>query len=180
MMYTKKKGVTLIELIITIAILSIVLSVIGSFFFTNYKALNSVNKDLELQSKGEKAINCMMDSIIDGYGVVEVKAIEGSPETEISKLAVTKELYTSVFELRNGILYYGKGTLTDINGKANEKVCNSIKSIMITTLPIGESFSNCTGLKIKITMASDKTGKLEKVFGNEVYFRNKEVKIKVL
>lgn len=176
-MLIKRKGVTLIELLITLGIVSIVLSSIYTFLFTNYNTLNSVNNDLELQSQGEKAINFMIDSIIEGYGVVEVKATDGSDvvsstESEISKLSVKKDTYVSIFELRNGVLYYGEVALeTDTNEKANKEICHSIKSIIITTLPSDRSFSNCAGLKIKITM---KSGKTEKVFVNEIYMRNKE------
>jgi prepilin-type N-terminal cleavage/methylation domain-containing protein len=185
----KKKGITLVELIIAMAILSIVLSVISSFFFVNYKALNSVNKDLELQSQGEKAINFMVDNIIEGYGVKTVETplinlisnnetevdenLKLNSETEIKKLSVAKQdgkevKYTSVFELDNGVLNYDKGT----DGSVNGEICNGIKSIIITPLPLGKSFSSGNGLLIKITMKSDK---LEKVFVNEVYMRNKEV-----
>ena len=177
-MTVEKKGFTLIELIIAMAILSIALLVISSFFFTNYNALNSVNIDLELQSQGERAINFMVDNIIDGYGVDEVKKVDGSnvavnssSETEITKLSVIKQdsdetEYTSIFELDNGVLKYMKGT----EGAVNREICNSIKSIIITPLPSGKSFVDCTGLTIKITMESDK---IEKVFVNEVYLRNK-------
>lgn len=178
-MNTKKKGVTLIELLVTIAIISIVFSVISSFFFTNYKTLNSVNKDLELQSQGERAISFMVDNIIEGYGVESVErllntiALDSITETEITKLSVKKQdsaenKYTSVFELDNGILNYTKGT----DGSVKVEVCNSVKSIIITPLPSGKSFSSGNGLRIKITMKSDEQ---EKVFVNEVYLRNKEV-----
>ncbi|MGK0468711.1 PilW family protein [Clostridium sp.] len=179
-MTVNKKGITLIELIIAMAISAIVLSVISTFFFTNYNTLNSVNKDLELQSQGEKAINFMVDNIIEGYGVAEVKKIDGSDvvlnsssETEITKLSVIKQdsdetEYNSNFEMDSGVLKYMKGT----EGAVNREICKSIKSIKITPLPSGESFTDCKGIGIKITMKSDK---IEKVFVNEVYMRNKGV-----
>ncbi|MGV8983341.1 PilW family protein [Clostridium sp.] len=177
-MTVKKKGMTLIELLIAMAILAIVLSVVSTFFLTNYNTLNSVNKDLELQSQGEKAINFMVDNIIDGYGIKTAEKLlvnidlNSSSETEITKLSVAKQdstekKYISVFELDKGILNYDKGT----DGSVNTEICNGIKSIIITPLPLGKSFSSGNGLRIKITMEA---GKLEKVFVNEVYMRNKE------
>ncbi|MBU3127721.1 MULTISPECIES: type II secretion system protein [Clostridium] len=63
-MYNKKKGITLIELVISIAILSIALTVIYSFFSTDYKAINKAQVELELQSEAEKAIEKISDIAI--------------------------------------------------------------------------------------------------------------------
>ncbi|MGH4118664.1 PilW family protein [Clostridium sp.] len=52
----KMKGFTLIEILITLAILGVVLSVIYTFFFNNYKTINKAQIEIEIQSEGEKVI----------------------------------------------------------------------------------------------------------------------------
>lgn len=172
-MTVKKKGITLIELIIAMAISAIVLSVISTFFLTNYKALNFVNKDLRLQSQGEKAINFMVDNIIDGYSVIEVVDHSGSDKTSESKdisierlsiqrLEAGGEEYK--FELDGNMLNFYKG----VEGK--KEICNDVSTIIVTPLPSNKSFIDCKGIKIKIKLESDK---IEKEFVNEIYMRNK-------
>lgn len=53
----KAKGFTLVEVLITLAILGIILTVIFTFFLTNYKTLNKAQIEIELQSEGDKVIN---------------------------------------------------------------------------------------------------------------------------
>ncbi|MCB2298706.1 PilW family protein [Clostridium tagluense] len=182
-MTVKKKGITLIELIIAMAILAIVLSVISSFFLTNYKALNSVNKDLELQSQGEKVINFMVDNIIDGYGVKTVETplvnlisknetevnenLKLNNETEIKKLCIERleaggEEYK--FELDGNTLNFYKGS-------EKKEICNDVSTITVTPLPSGKSFTDCKGIRIEVKLKLDK---IEKKFVNEVYLRNKQ------
>lgn len=181
-MTVKKKGITLVELIIAMAILSIVLSVISSFFFVNYKTLNSVNKDLELQSQGEKTINFMVDNIIEGYGVKTVEIplvnlvsnnetevnenLKLNNETEIKKLSIERlkaggEEYK--FELVGNTLNFYKGL------EEKKEICNNVSTILVTPLPSGKSFTDCKGIRIEIKLKLDK---IEKEFVNEVYFRN--------
>ncbi|MBW9155235.1 PilW family protein [Clostridium tagluense] len=175
-MTVKKKGITLIELIIAMAILFIVLSVISSFFFTNYKTLNLVNKDLELQSQGEKVINFMVDNIIDGYSVLEVVDIADdkdkkaeSKEISIKRLSIQRlkaggEKYK--FELEGNALNFYKGE------EGKKEICNDVSTIILTPLPLKKSFIDCKGVRIEIKLKLDK---VEKKFVNEIYLRNKEI-----
>ncbi|MCY6355046.1 prepilin-type N-terminal cleavage/methylation domain-containing protein [Clostridium sp. ZS2-4] len=72
----KKKGFTLIEILIAIAIVAIVMTALSNFFLTNYNTLNKVNKQIDLQSEGEKGIERIVRSAIESKGIIEVR-IEG-------------------------------------------------------------------------------------------------------
>lgn len=81
-----KKGFTLIEVIISMAIMGIVLVAIYSLFFSNYKTLNTVNSGVELQSQGEEAMNHLVDTALSANKVNYIKDGNGNDITEFNGL----------------------------------------------------------------------------------------------
>jgi prepilin-type N-terminal cleavage/methylation domain-containing protein len=66
-----KKGFTLIELIVILALASIVMLAVMSFFIANYRSYNMLNTESELQYQSQNIINFMTDKIL------ETKEFEG-------------------------------------------------------------------------------------------------------
>ena len=59
------KGFSLIELIITVAILTIITSAILGFIVTGTKSYGNVNEEVELQQEAQLSFNQLSDLIID-------------------------------------------------------------------------------------------------------------------
>lgn len=180
----KAKGFTLIELLLTLSIVILVISGIYTFLISSTNANNSVSNEIEIQTQGEKAINFMVDNLIDSYGIAMVndkldeaglKSINGIQV--LDKFAVSRKEnvdtdtpYFSIFQLKDGQLYYLKNNLlvNDIQSSGTV-ISNSINSITLNPLPLG-SYADAKGVKIVIELKyKDKT----KTFSNTVYFRNK-------
>jgi len=67
----ENRGLTLVELMITIGILSIVVIIAGSFMLTSGNSFAKGNADATVQDEAQLAVNQIEDLIIDGVGVEE-------------------------------------------------------------------------------------------------------------
>lgn len=68
----ENRGLSLVELLITIAILAIVLAAATSFMITGSRSFAKGNADSELQKEAELAVNQVLDMIIDVNGGMDV------------------------------------------------------------------------------------------------------------
>lgn len=162
-----KKGFTLIELLVSISLILIVMVGIFTFFISTYKANNSVNDEMEIQSQGEKAINFIMDTSIDGYGVYGEVADNNTDKT-LFKIKKTDGYYC-IYKLKDNKLYYIKSS--DKDDEPTQKISELINSIELTPLLSSDNtFANAKGIKITIKLGKKD---ITKTITNEVYFRNK-------
>lgn len=163
----KSKGVTLIELIIALAIFSVVLSIAYSFFISNYKSLNNAQSEVEYQSQGQKAIDKIINIAMQSKGITAVELGYNSEGTSTSIKSITfqREGITETVKLyEKGELYYIKNN----NEGDKIEVAKGIKYIGIGSIPEDIDFLQAEGIKIIIKLGEDK--RLE----TEVYFRNKD------
>ena len=186
-----RKGFTLIELIISLAILGIILVPISNFFLTNYKELNNVNRQLNLQFEGERAVKKFTDVAIESKGIVEVKSGQTDLSNIINADNVTRIVLKSIdengddvykiFELENGQIWYGTGeedNTIDKDGTLEQNevygsvIAQNVNSISL----IGENLMQNEGLEdayvilIKIYLQDDDVSYSVQ---SKVYFRNK-------
>ncbi|MEL5899097.1 type II secretion system protein, partial [Clostridium sporogenes] len=70
---TKKKAFTLIEVIITMAIMVIVIGIIFPFFNSNFKTLNETEIRGDLQREGNKVMEYFTKSAMEANNVKETK-----------------------------------------------------------------------------------------------------------
>lgn len=109
----ENRGFTLVELIITIAILSIVIVIAGSFMVTSGNSFAKGNADSGIQSEAQLAVNQMEDMIIDGVGMEKTDDASKSElvlyHTE-KESGVTRFFKESVVLKRDGNknMYYSK------------------------------------------------------------------------
>lgn len=74
------RGLTLVELLITIAILSIVTVTATSFMVTGSKSFTKANADSDLQQEAELAVNQIEDMVIDTNGGITMEDNEDKAE----------------------------------------------------------------------------------------------------
>lgn len=186
----KKKGFTLIEVLIALGIMGIVAVAISTFFFSNFRIINETSVEIDLQREGEGAINLILEKAMGSNGILLVEenginitnnAISG--DSSINKIIFgsidgTNEHY--IFQLYGNKLLYGKGEVTkDLdndnilseNEVKSERIFENVEGLIIKS---NENYTVSKSISIEI-----KLGKIqgnirgEKEVNSEVYFRNK-------
>lgn len=110
----ENRGLTLVELLVTIAILSIVLLIATSFMTTGSRTFAKGNADTQVQKEAELAVNQMEDMIIDVNGGVDLQKDDATGDRELI-------LYNAGGD--NGVVEYTKESI--IYKKAEQKlVCS--------------------------------------------------------
>ena len=79
----ENRGLTLVELLVTIAILSVVLLVATSFMTTGSRSFARGSADTQVQKEAELAVNQMEDMIIDVNGGVDLKKDDTTGDREL-------------------------------------------------------------------------------------------------
>lgn len=79
----ENRGLTLVELLVTIAILSVVLLVATSFMTTGSRSFARGSADTQVQKEAELAVNQMEDMIIDVNGGVDLKKDDATGDREL-------------------------------------------------------------------------------------------------
>ena len=164
----KNRGITLLELIITMAILLIVTSAIFSFFLSSNKSMNALEEKNTIQNEGEAAINRLSETTLNGSSI---KAINGISFSEITgdniniTTLVINNIYSSVenqYKVENGKLFFKTSDKTSW-----ELLSNYVQSLVIT--PIKNNVGATKGIKIVLILQYKDA---LKTFTNQIYFRN--------
>ncbi|MDF2520911.1 MAG: hypothetical protein K0R84_1539, partial [Clostridia bacterium] len=88
-----RKGFTLVELILVLALLSIVMVPLSSFMIVNYKYLNKANKQIEAQAEAESAVNAISGILQSAKEAAARSFVDGNPSQGVERM---------VFELADG------------------------------------------------------------------------------
>lgn len=159
----KKRGLTLIELLITLGIISVVFTTIFSLFITNYKSLNKSQLEVELQSEAQKSVEKITNKVLQVNKISELKNISNnskvkdSAEVIISSISFDDKAYG--FSLNND-------KLIDEN---NNEIARNVKEIKIKPVPENSKFEDATGIKFNVKFEK---GGVTKEIETEVSFRN--------
>lgn len=164
----KNRGVTLLELIITLAILLVITSAIFSFFISSNKSMNSVEESNIIQNEGEIAINKFSETALNSSTIktINEKSFNEILETDINITSMNlTNNYTSIetkYKVENEKLYYKTSDYTNW-----ELISNYVQSLIVC--PIKNSSGKAYGMKMTLTLKY-KNGM--KTFNNQIYFRN--------
>lgn len=159
----KKRGLTLIELLITLGIISVVFTTIFSLFITNYKSLNKSQLEVELQSEAQKFVEKITNKVLQANKISELKdtsnnsKIKDSAEVLISSISFDDKVYG--FSLNNDKLI----------DKNNNEIARNVKEIKIKPVPENSNFEDATGIKFNVKFEK---GGVTKEIETEVSFRN--------
>lgn len=179
-----KKGFTIIEIIITLAIAVSLLAIAFSFFLPQQKVLNDTAKRSQLQMDTQLIMESMTKSAMEASKVSSITTKDGAEHTsDLASLHDTMDLEKIVLSvyntdnsgtrsLANEYTYKiieGKITFTD-NSEIEKTLAENVKAIKVTPLD-GKSFGQSAGIKIEIQLAS--SGIKDYSTWSNVYFRNR-------
>lgn len=127
------KGITLIELIITLGLLGVITALVFSFFFTNKNTLNKVEIKSDLQYEAKEVMNK-----IARYAMEATKVEYKEDEPTIKFIMVDNSV--AVFTVKGGrsiehggkVSIEGKEITFGDGGDSDATLCASLKSISLS------------------------------------------------
>ncbi|GKU32017.1 type II secretion system protein [Clostridium folliculivorans] len=173
-MYNKKKAFTLIEVIIVLALLTIVMGVIYQFFFSSNRDLNDTDVKANLQFEGQQIQNSFTSYGSQGNTIRQLNGNNPPPadSTERGIENLTLTLYAGTETVAYNYTSDNK-TLTETHTKedgtsATKTLSDKVDSIIVK--PIGGNYVTATGMTIKVKL---KDKGISYGITSNIVFRNK-------
>ncbi|HII4525593.1 PilW family protein [Clostridium perfringens] len=188
----KKRGLSLIELVVALSLIAIILMIVSPFFISNYVTLDKTSNQIDFQREAKAIMNYFTDSAMEASNIesltnVKNEVLSNNNYTESLKknslkskdgyLKLTfnnsenKNEHTT-FILKDRSLYMKK------NDSEEFKIGDLVSSIELTSLTEGGSqgevinnFKNANAIKIEITF--DTKNNTPYKVSNILTFRNK-------
>ena len=184
----KKRGLSLIELVVALSLIAIILMIVGPFFISNYVTLDKTSNQIDFQREAKAIMNYFTDSAMEASNIesltnVKNEVLSNNNYTESLKknslkskdgyLKLTfnnsenKNEHTT-FILKDKSLYMKK------NDSEEFKIGDLVSSIELTSLTEGgliNNFKNANAIKIEIKF--DTKNNTPYKVSNILTFRNK-------
>ncbi len=149
----KHNGFTLVELLISIGLSSLTISLIMSFMLINYRSFKYINDEAELQFQSQYILNFMSDKIMKSKNIEQIRNgvysyLKKSDKQKVSKISFCYESYSAQcysFEIRNYKIFYGDGLSSN---NANIELGSYVKEMYLCPIPEGTMFENARAVKI--------------------------------
>lgn len=169
MVVKQEEGFTLIELIVTLAILGVVIGVYSLLYYSGYKSFVSTQNNVDVEQNVRIAMNYIVSLLEKGPSEVEI--IDNGYGLSIKKV-LTKEGYRDYkITLESPILYiHIKESDTDSRGSKLQLAVN-IYDFKVTT-------KNDNMMNIEITGQSDDKGSNRFSLSTEVFLRKSDINVK--
>ncbi|MBU3189516.1 prepilin-type N-terminal cleavage/methylation domain-containing protein [Clostridium bowmanii] len=177
-MYRNKKGFTLVELIISMAILSIVMTAIYSFFLSDYKSLNRVSTEVEIQTQAEKAIEKITNIGMESSSVkISTAGTDEKIDNSVEYLKLTKNLVMEHTEYTEYTFTVedNKLMLDTIDNGVDEgkiEIANLVEYVICKEITTNGSGTKVIGIEIEIAFEGGIRDNEDKIVKSEIYFRN--------
>lgn len=170
--YTEKRGFTLIEVVVVMAIFGILFLALGSFLITNVKLFNSAETQTELQNQAQSVMDSVSEYLLSTKGISNPSDENPSFDGTTFKKVTMKNADDSL--IPETVISYDnlKKELKLSTGSSNKLLSNNITAFTIEPISAKtpNAFSDCIGFRIRLTVTI-KEQKLD--LTNEVFFRNK-------
>lgn len=189
----KRRGLSLIELVVALSLIAIILMIVGPFFISNYVTLDKTSNQIDFQREAKAIMNYFTDSAMEASNIesltnVKNEVLSNNNYTESLKknslksnegyLKLTfnnsenKNEHTT-FILKDRSLYMKK------NDSEEFKIGDLVSSIELTSLTEESTqdkeeinnFKNANAIKIEITFDTKKNTPYK--VSNILSFRNK-------
>ncbi|MGG5462958.1 PilW family protein [Clostridium sp. B9] len=180
----KKRGLSLIELVVALSLITIILMIVGPFFISNYKSLNKTSNQIDFQRESKVILDHFGETAMECGEIFKIKAdakdVDLSKTNNISGENViitfvnneTENQVRTSFRLKNGTLTYNR-KLKSNNFKDNKiTIGKFIKNITYTAMPKGTTFENANSIEVKIVFDTSNAEPYE--VKNIFAFRNKK------
>lgn len=165
-----KKGFTMVELVIVIAIMGIVFTAISSFLINNIKTFHRAEDQIHTQHNAQSAINIIVDNIMGAKGIQSLIPYEGNSIKNVIFTITDSEgnnKYVEYsFDKSNKTLSWGQGS--NWAAISTHEYAKNIKDFEIIKIMDG---AITQGVEIKIIAELNDS---ETILKNQVYFRNAE------
>ncbi|NEZ46554.1 type II secretion system protein [Clostridium niameyense] len=164
-----KRAFTIIEVVVTIGILFLVLSMIFPMFKYNVGNLNKIESKDALQNDAQFGAEFLSDKAMEAKGILEIynekysHIEESNGKQKIKKVVfITDEKLKYIFSIENNKLLFS-------DNKYNRfLVASNINSLEFEPLD-NKNFKDSRGVKIKFNMKESETNY---VIDTDVFFRN--------
>ena len=155
-------GFTLVELMISIALFSILITSVFSIFNNNMNIFNKINKKVEIQQQAIFIFNFMEEKIMESKGIIIVEDINGRNKHTTNEIVNIKKIVfknnktrkekgyifnlTKNNEVGSYNLKYGIG----LSGIGTVEVGNYIENIETEPIPSDKIYTEADGIIIRI------------------------------
>ncbi|KNF07387.1 N-terminal methylation site-containing protein, prepilin-type [Gottschalkia purinilytica] len=174
------KGVTLIELLVSMSIGSILIIITLSLVISGLKLSERINDDIEVQQHGVFSTTYMLKKITHAQNVYSLKGrngirdIDSKEQVELGTIVlktnesdfsgytfnIKSNPYTKNYSLKYGESLYEMGSI---------EIGNFIESIKVNSLPYYSSYSNAKGLEFIFKIKKDNASV---ILRKKAYFKN--------
>ncbi len=175
------KGFTLIELIISLALAGIILSIVLSILISNISMFHINDREIELQQQGQFIIGFLEDKIIESTGITYLQDNNGILKHETNeKVNLKKIIFKNIPEaVDKGYIfqlskdpnhnYYNMKYGIGLSGTPTVEAGNYIERIEVEPIPLESIYTEAKGLAVEILFNFN--GKM-KAFKTQLFFRN--------
>ncbi|MGU8237072.1 PilW family protein [Clostridium perfringens] len=187
----KRRGLSLIELVVALSLIAIILMIVSPFFISNYVTLDKTSNQIDFQREAKAIMNYFTDSAMEASNIESL--------TNVKDQVLSNNTYTE--SLKNNSLQSNEGYLKiTFNNSENKnehttfilkdrslymkkdleefKIGDLVSSIELTSLTEGASqgkainnFKNANAIKVEITF--DTKNNTPYKVSNILTFRNK-------
>lgn len=139
-----KKGLTLVELIVALALSIVVLGVILTFFIVGNKSMKEASVKSDLQREGKVAMEILTINIMEAKAIDKLEFIDEDSSIKTLGLKLIKlseeDIDRVEFNVNDNELIIKKGTL-------NQRLSSKIKSIKLNNIDSSEDYSKSSVLE---------------------------------
>lgn len=187
----KRRGLSLIELVVALSLIAIILMIVGPFFISNYVTLDKTSNQIDFQREAKTIMNYFTDSAMEASNIESLTNVKNEV---LSNNNYTESLKKNSLKSNEGYL---KLTFNNSENKNEHttfilkdkslymkrdseefKIGDLVSSIELTSLTEGVSqievinnFKNASAIKIEITFDTRKNTPYK--VSNILTFRNK-------
>ncbi|MDO4926683.1 MAG: type II secretion system protein [Turicibacter sp.] len=164
----KKRGITLIELIMTMAVLGIIMATVTVMFISNSNFLSNVDKKSELQMEGQIIQTQLNKVALESKGISAVEFIDNNGH--IKSISIEDEEYIYHFSVDNHQVIYQKLSGDEV---LQEKVLASYVSSIQVIPSIKDELLNSNYMEFNINLSMKRGAQIiDYRVDNYIVFRN--------